>query len=178
MQPEAPNWTGDMRDEVRVSRRNFLFLTTAAVAAAASAPGPAVATEETPSPEAIAAAESPQYRAALDKLLAARPVTEARVAVEIPDTNENGNIVPYKLGVETPMTKEDWIRSLTLLSTGNPEPVVATFHFTEFSGRAAVAGRMRIAKSQTVVAVAETGQGEVLMGKTFVAVTVGGCGID
>ncbi len=70
------------------------------------------------------------------------------------------------------------VTSLVLLSTGNPQPIVAKFHFTEESGRAAVAGRMRLAKSQTVVALAETGTGDLLIGKTFVGVTVGGCGSD
>jgi sulfur-oxidizing protein SoxY len=106
-----------------------------------------------------------------------KPLDE-RVIVDIPELAENGNIVPYKLDVESPMTAEDHITKLYLLSTQNPQAKVAVFSFTLASGKAAVTGRMRLAKTQDVVAIAETNKGEFLRGTRNVEVTIGGCGTE
>jgi sulfur-oxidizing protein SoxY len=45
-------------------------------------------------------------------------------------------------------------------------------------GKAAVSGRMRLAKTQDVIVLAETSGGKLLMGKRNVKVIVGGCGTD
>ena len=89
---------------------------------------------------------------------------EEGVTVDLPEIAENGNIVPYKLDVESPMTEDDYVERLHLLSTANPQAAVATFHFTPLSGKATVTGRMRLAKTQDVVAVAETSTGKLLIG--------------
>jgi len=53
---------------------------------------------------------------------------------------------------------------------------VATFHFSPLSGKATVASRMRLAKTQDVLVIAELGDGRFLMSKRNVKVTIGGCG--
>jgi len=65
---------------------------------------------------------------------------------------------------------------LHVFSTGNPQPVVGSFHFTSASGKAAVSGRMRLARTQDIVAVAEMSDGKLFTGKRTVKVTIGGCG--
>ena len=74
------------------------------------------------------------------------------------------------------MSPEDSIKTVHLLSTGNPQPLVAAFHFTALSGRAVVSGRMRLAHSQDVVALAERSDGKFLVAFRQVEVTIGGCG--
>jgi sulfur-oxidizing protein SoxY len=96
----------------------------------------------------------------------------------LPEDAENGNIVPYKINVESPMTDEDHIARVDLLSTQNPQAAVATFYFTPLSGRATVAGRMRLAKTQEVVAVALTSQNKLLIARQKIAVGIGGCGTE
>ena len=61
-------------------------------------------------------------------------------------------------------------------SDGNPRPEVATFHFTALSGTAAATTRMRLAKTQNVIALAKMADGSVYMDKKEVKVTIGGCG--
>ena len=85
-------------------------------------------------------------------------------------------ILPYKISIESPMSAEDHIQQVTLLSTQNPQATVAVFHFTPQSGKAAVSGRMRLAKTQAVVAVAVTSTGRVLQASRNVGVLIGGCG--
>lgn len=89
---------------------------------------------------------------------------------------ENGNVVPYKITAESPMTDTDYVRTLYLLSTANPQALVATFHLVPANGLAAVAGRMRLAKSQEVVALAELSDDTFLLTSRKIEVTIGGCG--
>lgn len=121
---------------------------------------------------------SPQFDIALKKIIGTAVPLEEGVALELPEIAENGNIVPYKLAVASPMSEEDYVQRLHLLSTANPQAAVATFHFTPLSGVATVTGRMRLAKTQDVVAVAETSMGKLLIGRRNVKVTIGGCGTE
>lgn len=120
---------------------------------------------------------SPAFELAYRTLLGeSEPLSDGSVKLELPDIPENGNTVPFKIEVVSPMTAEDSIKTLYLLSTGNPQPKVAAFHFTAHSGKASVAGRMRLARSQDVVALAERSDGKFLVAMRQVEVTIGGCG--
>ena len=74
------------------------------------------------------------------------------------------------------MTEKEHVKTVHVLSTGNPQPYVASFHFTPDAGKASVASRMRLAKTQDVVSIAELSDGRFLLGKRNVKVTIGGCG--
>src|SRR3546814_14432826 len=93
-----------------------------------------------------------------------------------PEIAENGNTVPISVSVDSEMTEASYVESVTLLADGNPNPAVATFHFTPMSGEASATTRMRLAKTQNVVAVAKLSDGSVFMDKKLVKVTIGGCG--
>jgi sulfur-oxidizing protein SoxY len=153
-------------------------------AAAGTAETPPAAEPTPPPPEPISRApaspglvHSSQFDAALQAILKdAVPVNGEPLTLDLPELAENGNVVPYKISVENPMTDTDYIRTLHLLSTSNPQAVVATFHLVPASGKAAVAGRMRLARTQDVVAIAEASTGQVLIAIRKVEVTIGGCG--
>ncbi|MGQ0673242.1 MAG: thiosulfate oxidation carrier protein SoxY [Hyphomicrobium sp.] len=147
-------------------RREVLLGTAAAVLGSAL---PMATAAEAP------ASPSPAYEAAYKQLVGDAQPEAALISMELPEQAENGNIVPYKLSVESPMTPDDHIRKLHLLSTANPQPRVATFHFTPQSGKAEVTGRMRLAKTQDVVALAETSTGKLLTATVRVEVALGGC---
>ena len=116
------------------------------------------------------------FEQALDKILGdAKPLT-GKVSLEIPEIAENGNTVPYAIAIESPMTEADHIKAIHVLSTINPLPHVASFGFTRLSGRAAVASRMRLSKTQDVVILAELSTGKFIMARRTVKVTIGGCG--
>ena len=102
--------------------------------------------------------------------------TEGKVKVDLPEIAENGNTVPYKVHIESPMTDADHVAALHVYATGNPGPQIISAKFTPMSGKAYVKSRMRLAKTQEVVAVAQMSDGKVYMGKTTVEVTIGGCG--
>lgn len=99
-----------------------------------------------------------------------------KITLTAPEIAENGNTVPVSVEVESAMTDGDLVESVLLVADGNPNPDVATFHFTAMSGTAAATTRMRLAKTQNVIAVAKMADGSVFMDKKEVKVTIGGCG--
>ncbi|KUO69487.1 MAG: thiosulfate oxidation carrier protein SoxY [Alphaproteobacteria bacterium BRH_c36] len=100
----------------------------------------------------------------------------AKVSLSTPEIAENGNTVPISFSVESPMTSDDHVTEVMLLADGNPRPGVATFHFSDMSGEASASTRIRLAKTQNIVAVAKMSDGSFFMDKKLVKVTIGGCG--
>jgi sulfur-oxidizing protein SoxY len=103
-------------------------------------------------------------------------IVDGRINMDLPEIAENGNVVPMNITVTSAMTDTEFVRTLRLFSTGNPQALIATFRFSPLSGKAAVSGRIRLAKTQDVVALAELSDGTFLRGRKNVKVTIGGCG--
>ena len=103
--------------------------------------------------------------------------TISGLTLDLPENVENGDYVPVALSVDSPMTAENHVKAIHILSTANPRAAVATFRFTLLSGKARVTSRMRLAKTQDVVAVAELSDGSILLTRRKVDVKIGGCGI-
>jgi sulfur-oxidizing protein SoxY len=99
-----------------------------------------------------------------------------KITLTAPEIAENGNTVPVSVDVESTMSGDDLVESVIILAEGNPNPGVVTFNFTEASGAAAATTRMRLAKTQNVIAVARMADGSVYLDKKEVKVTIGGCG--
>jgi sulfur-oxidizing protein SoxY len=123
------------------------------------------------------APESAEFKAALEALVGKGVPRDSGLALDLPEAVENGDYVPVALSVDSPMTAESHVTAVHILSTANPRAAVATFRFTALSGKAAVTSRMRLAKTQDVVAIAELSDGSVLITRRKVDVKVGGCGI-
>jgi len=104
-----------------------------------------------------------------------RPETSDRIRLTLPRAFERGDAVPLMVEVKTAMTDADYVKRLHLLAEANPLPEIASFHFTPRSGRGRVVTRIRLAKTQNVMAVAEMGDGAVLMAQAPVEVETGGC---
>lgn len=150
--------------------RRAIVAGAAALAVGGRAPG-AAATEQP-----AAAERSEQFEAALAKISAGADIPDGPVRLDVPEFAENGAMVPFTVSVQSPMTEEDHVEMLTILSPANPQAVIASFYLTPDSGRAVVSGRLRLAKSQTLLAVARLANGRLFKGLARVEVTVGGCG--
>ncbi|MEL6227160.1 MAG: thiosulfate oxidation carrier protein SoxY [Pseudomonadota bacterium] len=122
------------------------------------------------------AAKTTDLDDAISKFAGGKAVKEGRVSLTTPEIAENGNTVPVSVDVESPMTDADHVSEVLLLADGNPRPGVAKFKFTPMSGEASATTRIRLAKTQNVVAVAKMSDGSVFMAKSLVKVTIGGCG--
>jgi len=119
---------------------------------------------------------TPQFEAAFAKISGGADIPDGPVKLEVPDLAENGNMVPFTVSAASPMTADSYVESLTILSTGNPQPVIATFHLSPVSGRASVSGRLRLARTQTLYVVAKLNTGALIKGTAKVEVNISGCG--
>ena len=100
-------------------------------------------------------------------------VQEGRVKLEISPLVENGNTVPVLVSVEG--VDAGTVRRIALFTERNPQPEVAIFQLGPLAGRAMVATRMRLATSQTIVALAQLTDGSVWQQQVEVVVTLAAC---
>jgi len=103
------------------------------------------------------------------------PLRQGRVTLELPQLADNGNSVPMRVSVASPMTAADYVKSIHLLSERNPVPRMATFHLGPRAGRAEIRSRVRLAGSQRVTAVAELSDGSFWSASAQVVVTLSAC---
>ncbi len=116
------------------------------------------------------------FAAALKKAVGTGQPQEGKVIIKAPDIAENGLTVPVTLEVESPMTPESYVARIALLADGNPNPEVAEFRLTPFSGKAEISIRIRLAKTQNLMAVAELSDKSLWTARKEIKVTIGGCG--
>jgi len=86
-----------------------------------------------------------------------------------PEIAENGNTVP--VAVSAPGAS-----AIIILATGNPGVYVATFNFGLLAGSRTASTRMRLIKTQEVVAIAKMEDGTFHRTSSIIKVTIGGCG--
>lgn len=148
---------------IELKRREFLIVATGATAAfMAGVPA--------------ASASEADTLAAIQAFTGGASASDGGVTLEMPEIAENGNTVPLTIRVDSPMTAESYAKRVVVLADGNPNPGVITFHFSPLSGVAEASTRMRLAKTQNVVAVAEMSDGSFRKTQALVKVTIGGCG--
>lgn len=150
---------------MRINRREALSLSLGA-ATLALAGLPAIEANATPD----------ELQKKLDAFTGGKKPETGKITLTAPEIAENGNTVPISVDVDSAMTGDDLVDTVMVLADGNPKPDVVTFHFTPLSGKASATTRMRLAKTQNVVALAKMKDGSVYMDKKAVKVTIGGCG--
>jgi sulfur-oxidizing protein SoxY len=112
----------------------------------------------------------------LVKQLTGRTATVSdRLHLIMPAVFPTGYTVPMSLDIDSPMTETDHVRQIRVFAPKNPLIEVASFHFAPQRSLARVSTRIRLAKPQHVVAVAEMNDGVLLMTKAWVHVATDGC---
>jgi sulfur-oxidizing protein SoxY len=122
-------------------------------------------------PAAFATDEASLLRALFGTL----PTLSDRVRLDMPSKFPSGYTVPLDLAIDSAMTDTEHPRAVHVIAPRNPLIRVAVFHFTPASGQARVSTRIRLAKPQNVVAVAEMSDGALLMASAWVEVESDGC---
>ena len=122
-----------MKIEV-LDRREFLIAGTAAAALATLLSSGALAAEDA--------------MTVLNKLTKGATPEEGKVKLMMPEIAENGAKVRTKILVESPMTPDNYCKSVTIIAPKNPVPHVCTYHFTPDSGRAWISTNIRLAETQ------------------------------
>jgi sulfur-oxidizing protein SoxY len=140
---------------MNLTRRNALILS-----------GTAIAVTLVPIRGAFAASELTM--AGIKAFAGEAEIGEGGIELTTPEIAENGNTVPIEFSA--PGAKR-----VILLADGNPNAGVATFSFSELA-ESSGSTRIRLAKTQDVVAVAELADGTYTQVAKSVKVTIGGCG--
>lgn len=129
---------------------------------------------------AIVAFGSTAYAKATEDAIAAfvgdADVAEGALSLTAPEIAENGNSVPVEVMVDSAMEGDDMVEEIMVLAAGNPNPGVATFKFGPLSGEARASTRIRLAKTQDVMAFARMKDGSIHKAARTIKVTIGGCG--
>ncbi|MEQ8234530.1 MAG: thiosulfate oxidation carrier protein SoxY [Gammaproteobacteria bacterium] len=122
------------------------------------------------------AARAAAAQAAIDAIVGDRGVADGELELTTPAIAENGNTVPIAVAAGGRFRGDTYVKAIHVFAVENPTPEVVSFHFTPQSGLAQVSTRIRLAKTQQVVAIAELSDGQVWRTANEVKVTIGGCG--
>ena len=129
-----------------------------------------------PSAAAESQARRQQVAAAITEVFGPNRTARAgKVQVKVPAISENGYSVPVAVEVDSPMTRDDHVRRIAVVSEANPLAVIAQFELGPQAALARVNTRIRLADSQRVYAVAEMNDGTLWTGYGHSIVTLAAC---
>jgi len=121
------------------------------------------------------AAPPDEVDAAIRELIGNAAPRDGGIVLQVPESAENGAVVPVTVIVDSPMTAERHVRAIHLVATKNPTPGIATFKLSPASGKAQISMRIRLAEKQTLLVFAEHSDGTVHRAAADIKVSVGGC---
>ncbi len=102
-------------------------------------------------------------------------VRKGKVTLVLPQLADNGNSVPIRITVDSPMTEADHVKSIHLYSERNPVRNMANFYLGPRAGKAEINSRVRLAGSQSVIAVAKLSDGSFWYDAAPIVVTLSAC---
>jgi sulfur-oxidizing protein SoxY len=105
-------------------------------------------------------------------------VRPGKVKLDVPPLVENGNSVPLTVTVDSPMTANDFVKTIAIFNEKNPQPNVVTCRLGPHAGRASISTRMRLATTQKLTAIAELSDGTFWSDSADVIVTLAACTED
>ncbi len=112
---------------------------------------------------------------AIRKITGGAAVAKGKVKLDVPPLIENGNSVVLSVSVDSPMTAADHVRSIHLFAPENPLPAMLSAYLGPRAGRARFTTRVRVAGSQTLVAIAQLSDGSFWSDQVEVVVTLAAC---
>jgi sulfur-oxidizing protein SoxY len=102
-------------------------------------------------------------------------IRKGRVMLELPPLVENGNTVPMTVSVDSPMTKDNYVKAIHVFNDKNPQPNVVSMLLGPRAGKAVIATRIRLAGTQKLMAIAEMSDGTYWADTQEVIVTLAAC---
>ena len=147
-------------DEPLATRRTVL----AAIGGAglALAVRPAQATPET-------------MKSAIRQVVGEAAVKPGRIKLDLPPLVENGNTVAMAVTVDSPMTANDHVKAIHVFTEKNPQPNIISVQLGPRAGKAEIQTRVRLADTQSVVAICELSDGSFWSHTVDVIITLGAC---
>jgi len=112
---------------------------------------------------------------AMRKITGGAQPRPGRVKLEVPPLIENGNSVVLSVHVESPMTEADHVKAIHVFAPKNPLPNMISVYLTPRAGRAQFTTRVRVADTQTLMAMAQMSDGSLWLDRVDVVVTLAAC---
>jgi sulfur-oxidizing protein SoxY len=112
---------------------------------------------------------------AIRNIVGEAQIRTGKVKLDIPPLVENGNTVPMTISVASPMTANDYVKSIHVFNEKNPQPNIGNFYLNASSGRAQVSTRIRLADTQKVVAIARLSDDTFWQVTAEIVVTLAAC---
>lgn len=122
-----------------------------------------------------AAQSAADMAAAIAQFAGGQQVRAGRVRLEIAPLVDNGNVVPMRVTVDSPMTAAEHVTEIAVFNEKNPQTGVARFQLGARSGKADVSTRIRLATSQKLTALARMNDGSVWSHTVDVVVVLAAC---
>jgi sulfur-oxidizing protein SoxY len=116
-----------------------------------------------------------QMEAAIRKVLGEASIRKGKVTLDLPPLVENGNVVPMSVSVDSPMTKDNFVKAIHVFNEKNPQPNVISVQLGARAGKAEISTRIRLATTQKLTAIAEMSDGTCWSDTQEVVVTLAAC---
>ncbi len=155
-----------------LNRRQVMVMGAALVAAPMVA-GPARAQTST----AAARSDSAESDRIAAEFIGEAGTLSEGLALDLPALGDNPSAVPVRVYVTEAMSDDSWCEELIVLAELNPMPLACRFRFSQASGAADVAVRLRLIETMHVRALARMNDGRVFDTRGQITVAAGGCGL-
>jgi len=111
----------------------------------------------------------------LKKLYGDKKFDSGKIKLDVPKIAENGLVVPVNVEVDSPMTAQNHVKAIHVFNEKNPQPNVISIKLGPRAGKAEVSTRIRLADTQTVIAICELSDGTFWSDKVDVILTISAC---
>ena len=116
-----------------------------------------------------------QMETAIRQVIGEAEIRKGKVSLDLPPLVENGNTVPMTVSVDSPMTKDNYVKAIHVFNEKNPQANVISTQLSPRAGKAAISTRIRLAGTQKLMAVAELSDGSYWSDTADVVVTLAAC---
>ena len=114
-------------------------------------------------------------KSAIRQVVGDAAVKPGRIKLDLPPLVENGNAVAMTVSVDSPMTAQDYVKAIHVFTEKNPQPNVISAKLGPRAGKAEIQTRVRLADTQTVLAICEMSDGSFWSDQVNVIITLGAC---
>jgi sulfur-oxidizing protein SoxY len=116
-----------------------------------------------------------QMETAIRQVVGEAEIRKGKVRLDLPPLVENGNTVPMTISVDSPMTKDNYVKAIHVFNEKNPQANVISAQLSPRAGKAAISTRIRLAGTQKLTAIAEMSDGTYWSDTADVVVTLAAC---
>jgi sulfur-oxidizing protein SoxY len=122
-----------------------------------------------------AGATPASMKQAIRQIVGEAGLKRGKIKLDLPPLVENGNSVAMGVTVDSPMTAKDYVKAIHVVTEKNPQPNVISAQLGPRAGKAEIQTRVRLADTQTVIAICEMSDGTFWSDTVDVIITLGAC---